>query len=386
MKLIWNACPGKGFDFPRQRERIFGTPEAHPYIGHYRKIYIGHAVDEVVRRNSASGGILSAILIWLLEKKLIDGVVVTGMSDDEPWLTRPFIATTAEEIMQAAQSKYIITSVNEILPETGRFEGRLAYVGLPGQVQAVRLLQQAGHPWVSNIRYVFGPFYGNTLHFSSVTGFLRSFGVKDHTSIRKLYFRHGEWPGNMRAELADGRSFELPKFHANYLIPFYILKNSLLCTDLTNEFTDISGGDAWAPVYEERGKGFSMVISRSPEGEEILARMAADGSIKLTELDEKEAVAMHSHGYDLKKRGTFIRMRFRRWFGKPNPDYGYELRGFPFSRYLMELMIDGLFLTLGTRPARWAVAQIPPSTVGKVFEKARKIWKKSTHGIKRKEL
>ena len=55
---------------------------------------------------------------------------------------------------------------------------------------------------------------------------------------------------------------------------------------------------------------------------------------------------MHSHGYDLKKRGTFIRMQFRSWLGKPNPDYGYRLKGFPFSRYLMEIVIDGLFLIL----------------------------------------
>ena len=68
------------------------------------------------------------------------------------------------------------------------------------------------------------------------------------------------------------RSFELPKFHANYLIPFHILKNSLLCTDLTNEYTDISGGDAWAPVYEERGKGFSMVISRSETDRKFSSR------------------------------------------------------------------------------------------------------------------
>jgi coenzyme F420 hydrogenase subunit beta len=276
--------------------------------------------------------------------------------------------------------------VNEILPEMERFEGVLAYVGLPGQVQSIRLLQQMDHPSVKNVRYVFGPFYGNTLHFSSVKSFLRSFGVKDYTKIRKLYFRYGEWPGKMRAELDDGRVFEMPKFHANYLIPFHILKNSLLCTDLTNEYTDISGGDAWAPVYEERGKGYSMVISRSETGQEIIRQMLAEGRLELSPLAEKEAIEMHSHGYDLKKRGTFIRMRYRSWLGKPNPDYGYELKGFTFSRYMMELVIDAMFLLAGTRFARWIVAQLPPSTVGKVFEKARKIWKKSTHKIKREKL
>lgn len=385
-KLVWEACSGKGFDFPKQKVSVFGDSRGHLFIGHYEKIYIGYSKDPEIRLNAASGGIISNILIWLLVKKMIDGAVVLGMSEDEPWLAKPFIATTKEDILKAAQSKYIIGPVNEILPEIGKFKGVLAYVGLPGQVHSIRLLQQMNYASVRNIKYIFGPFYGNTLHFSSVKSFLRSFGVKDHTLIRKLYFRYGEWPGKMRVELKDGRIFELPKFHANYLIPFHILKNSLLCTDLTNEFTDISGGDAWAPVYEERGKGFSMVISRSEAGEDILQKMQLEGSLELNPIGEQDAVEMHSHGYDLKKRGAFIRMKYRSWLGKPNPDYGYQLKGFPLSRYLMEIVIDALFLIAGTGFSRWVAEKIPPQTLGNIFEKARKFWKKSTYKIKREKL
>ena len=379
-KLVWQACSGKGFDFPKQKLSIFGNSEGA--LNHY----IGYATDPDIRLNSASGGIISSILIWLLEKKMIDGAVVLGMSEKEPWFTRPFIAKTREEIMEAAQSKYIISSVNEILPEIGAFKGTLAYIGLPGQVQSIRLLQQIDHPWVRSIRYIFGPFYGNTLHFSSVVSFLRSFGVKDYRLINKLYFRYGEWPGNMRVELADGRIFELPKFHANYLIPFHILKNSLLCTDLTNEFTDISGGDAWAPDYEQRGKGFSLVISRSTAGQDILDRMTQEGKLNLEPVSADKALEMHSHGYDLKKRGAFIRMKYRNWAGKPNPDYGYEVKGFSFSRYLMEAMIDVLFLVLSTGPARWLAEKLPPAFIGGLFAKTRIIWKRMTHKIKRQNL
>ena len=385
-KTVWGACSGKGYDFPTQRSAVFGDESGHPYIGHYQQIYIGYAKNPEVRLQAASGGIISSILIWLLETKKIAGAVVLGMSDTEPWLTQPFIATTRQEVLEAAQSKYIISSVNEILPEIGKFDGPLAFVGLPGQVQSIRMLQQMNHPFVRNIKYIFGPFYGNTLHFSSVKSFLRSFKVKDYTQIRKLYFRHGEWPGNMRVELNNGEIYELPKFHANYLIPFHILKNSLLCTDLTNEYTDVSGGDAWAPVYEERGKGYSMIISRSVQGEIILQEMLKEGFLAMQPVEEYEAINMHSLGYDLKKRGSFIRMQFRGWVGKPNPDYGYRLRGFSFSRYLMEFFIDALFLVLGTGFARWIAEQIPPALIGRIFEKTRKIWKKSTHKIKREKL
>ena len=384
---ILKACSGGEFDFPFYNNYIFGQNiNHHQYTGAYRQIYIGNTNNEEIRRNSASGGIISSILIWLLEQNKIDGAVVLGMSKTKPWMNEPFIATSKEEILSAAQSKYTISSVNEILPEINKFNGRLAYVGLPGQVQSIRKLQQMNEPSVENIKYIFGPFYGNTLHFSSVESFLKSFKEKDYKKIKKLYFRYGEWPGYMRVELNTGRFIELPKFHANYLIPFHILKNSLLCTDLSNEFTDISGGDAWAPKYEERGKGFSMVISRSEKGQQILDEMINEGKLTIGAIDIEEAVKMHSHGYDLKKRGTFIRMKFRKWLGLKNPNYGYEIKGFSISRYLMELILGAMFLLLGTAPARFFVEKIPPHIIGNIFEKARTFWKKSTYKTKRQNL
>jgi len=385
--LIWEVCPGKDFNFPLYRKKFY--PSDVPfnlYTGPYQQISIGYSKDENIRRNSASGGILTSILIWLLDKKMIEGAVVTGMSDSEPWLSRTYIATTRDEILSAAQSKYIITSVNEILPEIEHFKGRLAYVGLPGQIQSIRKLQAINHISVKNIAYIFGPFYGNTLHFSSVKSFLRSHDEKDYRKISKLYFRYGEWPGSMRVEMASGRIIELPKFHANYLIPFHILKNSLLCTDLSNEFTDISGGDAWAPQYEDRGKGFSMIIARSEQGLSIIEQMKAEGCIKLENIDIIEAITMHSHGYDLKKRGSFIRIRFRKLVGLPVPDYGYSLGGFPIGRYLMEMVILSLFLVLGTRIGRFFIELFSPAWVGKIFEHSRLAWKKSTSRIKRNHL
>lgn len=384
---IWQACSGKEFDFTTYRKHFYpDIPHFHTYIGPYHNIYIGHAKDAEIRRNGASGGIISAILIYLLQKGMIGGAVTLRMSRKEPWLCEPFIATTKEEILEAAQSKYTISSVNEILPQIEKFGGKLAYVGLPGQIQSIRKLQAANNPVVINIKYIFGPFYGNSLHFSSVTSLLSSYKEKDYTKINKLYFRHGEWPGSMRVEMENGRVIELKKFHANYLIPFNILRNSLYCTDFTNEFTDISGGDAWAPVYEHRGKGFSIVIARSKEGKQILDEMIKDRWLELNPITEEKAISMHSHGYDFKKRGAFIRIKFRKWLGKSVPDYGYQINGFPLKRYIMEFFISSLFVVLGTRISRWLVEQLPAATIGKLFEKARTSWKKSTHKIKQNNL
>jgi len=381
------ACAGAEADFNALNTAAFGADAGrHEYLGHFESIGIGHADDPQTRSEGASGGVLTAILLWLLERGEIDGAVVTGMDERRPWLPKTFIARNAEEIRAAAQSKYVITTVNEILPEMEAFTGRLAYVGLPCQVHSIRRMQAAGDTAVKSIRFVFGPFCGNTLHFSSIKSLLRSYGEKDHTCIKRLDFRAGEWPGSLRIEMQSGRVIELPKFHANYLIPFHIMKRCLLCTDLANEFTDISGGDVWAPVYEERGRGFSMVFARSAEGSRIIREMQESGALSLASLEPDEALKMHSHGYDLKKRGAFIRMEFLTKLGLAVPDYGYELSGFKPKRYVMEAVLDQLFLLFGTRVSRAALEHVNPEHMGAIFQRLRTLWKKSTHNIKREQL
>jgi len=384
---LWVACPGKEFSFPGYREHFYNnSAHFHEYTGPFENIYIGFSKDQVVRRNSASGGIISAILIYLLEKGEIDGAVVLKMSRQKPWLSRPFIATTREEVIEAAQSKYTISSVNEILPALEAFKGTVAYVGISPQVQSIRKLQKINDPAVANIKYIFGPFYGNTLYLSSIKSFLKSYSEKDYRKIKKLHFRYGEWPGNMRIEMESGKVIEMKKFHANYLIPFHILKNSLYCTDFTNEFTDISGGDAWAPAYEKRGKGFSMIISRSEKGQKIIDDMVKERLLSADPISVEDAIRMHSHGYDFKKRGSFIRIKFRKLAGRSIPDYGYILSGFPLRRYLMEVIISTLFILLSTGFARWTVEHFPPGFIGKLFEKARTAWKNATKRIKCENL
>lgn len=386
-EIIYRACTGKGVDFSNLDKAVFeGKRNYHPYIGSFRQIGIAWSNVPEIRSVSSSGGLLSHFLIYLLRKKEIDGAVVLGMSREKPWQNEAFIATTPEEILSAAQSKYTISSVNEILPQIAAFEGKLAYTGLPGQVQSVRILQQMQHPSVKNIRYVIGPFFGNILHFSSVISLLRSFGIKNYHQIKKLEFRAGEWPGVMRIEMQSGEVVQLKKFHANYLIPFHICKSSLYCIDFTNEFTDLSGGDAWAPEYEERGKGFSLIITRSNLGDAILNEMVERNEISFLPLSPEEAIKMHSHGYDFKKRGAFIRMRYRKWSGRMVPEYRIQPGRFPFSRWLMEAVIIFLFSLMTSRFARWLSEKIPPEMLGRIFEAARKFWKKNTASIKKNKL
>ena len=358
-EIAYMASSDRLTNYPKLNEFVFGKLPESWLIGNYKKIYVGHIKDEDIRRNSSSGGILSGTQLYLLQKGEIEGAITLRMRRDKPYLTEPIVATTREEILESAQSKYTIAPLNQILADLPGNYHSLSYTGLPEQIASIRKLQALGHPSVEPIKYVLGFFYGETLAFSAVKSILKAHGEKNVNQIKTLAFRAGEWPGNLRAELKDGKTINVPKFYANYLSPSHITKYSLLQVDYMAELADISSGDAWAPIYEERGKGWSVVIARTQKGLELLEEMRTKDVIELNEITEKELINMHSLGLDVKKRGAFIRIERRKKKDLPVPEFGYEPVNIKTSRRLFETFVGFTIWLFHLKIIIWLLVKLP---------------------------
>ena len=272
-QLVYDACPGKGLNYPKLVDNIFGSQVDDWRIGFYKDIFVGYALNDSIRRTGASGGVITGLLIYLLKNKLIDGAVTVKQGSPKPWLARPIIATTEEEIIKCAQSVYAPVPVNTIINDIMSFNGNLAFIGLPDQISSIRYLQSKNIEWTNKIKYVFGPYVGTNLYTGAIKSFIRSHGFKYLNEIKELKYRDGEWPGYLKVTMNDGSILKAEKFYYNYLIPFFITKSSLLSVDFSNELTDISVGDAWHPKYENLGEGYSVIIARSQKGLNLLKEM-----------------------------------------------------------------------------------------------------------------
>ena len=380
------ANTDKGIPYPTLNEFVFGQYPKNWLIGNYKKIFIGYWNDEKIRRNGASGGMLSGIQSYLLKENMADGVITLRMRRDKPYLTESIIATTESEIMEGAQSKYTTAPLNQIL---GRLPGAfqsLVYTGLPEEIAAIHILRMMDHPSVRNINYTLGTFYGEAIGFSAIKSFLRANGVKDASNIKSLQFRAGEWPGHMRVEFKDGGVISIPKFYANYLIPSHITKFSLYQVDYMAELADIAVGDAWAPSYESQGGGWSVIIARSQKGLALLDKLHNDGKINIKEISENELISMHSHGLDFKKRGAFIRIAKRKAEGLPFPNYGYEPVNISASRKRFESLLGIMFSFFQSPATIWILEHLPVVFIGWFFIRARNIWKYQTKSAKKNRL
>jgi coenzyme F420 hydrogenase subunit beta len=142
--LCYKVCPGHSVDFKNLNLEVFGKESEDILIGNYLNCYIGHATDYDIRYNSASGGLITQLLIFALEEGIIDGALVTRMKKDNPLEPEPFIARTKGEIIEASKSKYCPVPANIALKEIlASKEGeKFAVVGLSCHIQGIRKAEQ----------------------------------------------------------------------------------------------------------------------------------------------------------------------------------------------------------------------------------------------------
>ena len=383
--LAWDACPGKGLRYPDLYRKHYGALPASWLLGTVKKVRTGYAADPDIRRRGASGGVISRVLVHLLETKQIDGAIVVQQGIPAPEKARVKIARTRDEILAAAESIYVPVAVLDILRELKPGE-RYAMTCLPDQSSALRVLQHNGFAPAQQVEYVLGPYTGTALYPAAIRCFLSAKGVPASDAIASLKWRAGEWPGYLEIKTASGKVLTSKKVYYNFLIPFFVTQNSLQNMDFANEFCDLSVGDAWSPKFESQGGGHSVITTRSDAMETVIADMVRGGLLAAEDADPLEASAMHGHMLDFKKRGGYIRNRIRRELGLAAPDFGMKPDPLPASRVAVELVISGIFFLSRTWLARKIVEQIPEEIIGPLFNKLRLGWKALSKPTKRKGL
>lgn len=384
-EIAWDACPGKGIDYPRLYRDHYGALPQSWLVGNIVATRTGFAADPAIRARGASGGVTTQVLLHLLASGRIDAAIVARQGVPSPLEASAVIADSAEAIVAAAQSVYIPVAMLDILRQLTPGM-RYAITATPEQSAALRRLQASGDARAQQIEWVLGPYTGTALYPAAIDNFLRSNGVRRDDAVTSLEWRAGEWPGYLEIRTQSGKVLRSKKVYYNFLIPFFVTQTSLQSMDFANEFTDLSVGDAWSPAFEAEGGGHSVVVTRSAKMEAVIEEMIAGGLLALDREDDLKATEMHGHMIDFKKRGGYIRNRWRRRLGLAAPDYGMRPQNIPFSRYVVECAISGLFLIGRTGLARFVLRQIPERVIGPVFNKLRLAWKNLSKPTKRKGL
>ncbi|MGB8217138.1 MAG: Coenzyme F420 hydrogenase/dehydrogenase, beta subunit C-terminal domain [Candidatus Methanoperedens sp.] len=338
--LCFRVCPGHSVDFKALNLEIFGNEPEDVLIGNYHGCYLGHATDSNLRYNAASGGVVTALLLFALEEGIIDGALVTKMSDENPLEPQPFIARTKEEIISAYKSKYCPVPANVALREIIKEEGRFAIVGLPCHIHGVRKAEAVNKKLKEKIVLHIGIFCSHTDTFWQTEFLLNKFGLKKE-NVAKIDYRGEGWPGSMSILLKDGRKVSVPYSEATSLHGLWLhaLLRCAFCCDLTAELADVSCGDAWLPeIIANEKMGKSIVIPRTNIGEELCMEAAHNGYIKIEKTNSYK-VKQCGDMMQTKKKDIKVRFLIRRLFNKAIPTYNTALLRPGSTNYLRGALI-----------------------------------------------
>lgn len=282
-------CPMTSFDPDAAAGALFGVPYDHSGLGNMIGVAATRSASSQLAASGQGGGTVTTLVNLALEDGLIDAAVLTkGPGDDG--LPRGVVATTREEVIACAGSKFVgAHSLDALTEALDSGLQRIGIVALPCQVRSLRkmmMLDIKHENLKERIVVIIGLFCNWSFSARELGTFLATtIGDKQ---IRK--FDIPPPPANiMIMETSEGTE-SIPLDEIRPLIQ----EACRHCPDMTSEFADVSVG-----MYEGR-PGWNTAIVRTPRGEPLV-KAARDRSVLLTELFPESNLA-HLRRASINKR------------------------------------------------------------------------------------
>jgi coenzyme F420 hydrogenase subunit beta len=286
------VCPGLEVNYPQLSNQLFGTvPDPLSVTGVARRLLAAYSTDPVIRESGSSGGVVSQLLVWMLEKGYIQGALVVKNDFSTNAQSTPFIATTREQILGSCGSKYTIIPVDMAFDLVFKTPGRIAMVGVPCHIHAVRKYQQIRKSLNDKLPLIIGLACHMAFEPECLEDLLAKNKIPER-QVRSVSFRSGKWPGGIQATLEGGKKQNLHQSDVksgayNYLARLYYPERCLTCTDFSAELADLMVSDPW--MRNEQGDYLfkdsrSLVLLRSEKAERLFMEAVADGVLEYVEL------------------------------------------------------------------------------------------------------
>lgn len=349
------VCPGVGCNLKEMSGRLFPCDDikADKYIGRFITLHTGYSLDEEIRFHSASGGMVSQFLIYLLDKKIIDGAVVTGFSENDHITPVSYIARTKEDVLRARSSKYCPVALNKIGNEIKASEGRYVIVGLPCHIQGFRKRAMIDKIFREKVIGYFSIYCSSKRTFNAQKFLLERYKI-DKNDISYFAFRDNGCLGNMVIETSKSK-FNVPYIHYyGALRSFFKPRRCLTCIDHYGELADVCFGDIHIKPYSDDEVGTSSWIVRNPYFEQLFRQAAADGYIKMADVDAKTLnESQRAMLYPKQRRARAI-MNMDRLLGLKSAKYDKQLEKPHLKDYVSEIVCQCQRF-VGRHKALWGI-------------------------------
>lgn len=261
-------------------------------LGEYLKIYLARSkLKEVLNKRKVSGGAVTSILCYLLDKKIVDAAVVAkrvkGVQGEI------IVARNRRDVLEAAGDRWNVVPltihIRELLVQYNL--NKIVVVGLPCQAQFLgymRTMPLLESDFGEKIYLLISLFCLGTFAVEAFLNYLyMNYHLKPEViSEIKLVKDH------FVISSYEGQEINVPVKEA---LP-YLQRGCLACSDYTGVFSDISAG------ISEKKLGYTVLIVRNEIGDKVVNDAYKNGYIEIKEISEKEVYDIREKAIEKIKR------------------------------------------------------------------------------------
>ncbi len=392
-KLCTNVCSGSKVDFAGFSKQLYDKEYTYgDALGSVKSAYIGHSTDPEIRWRGSSGGVVTQILVYLLESGQIDGALVARASKNDSAMGEGVIARSKQDIIDCSRSRYSTTPMLAALSDLFNDKGRYAIVALPCHAHAIRELQNINKGWRNRLKLIIGLY----CHF-----ILPPEAVRESSSLlapvgeelKEIIFRKkrkGGWPNNTpEMEFTDGSTWRSPYGPGqtfSLLGHLYDRGRCLVCTDGLVEFADIAVGDPWIKAKDGSLKystpeGFSSLLIRTNIGREVILSAEKADVLYLKNIDPDEVARGQRMMLDEKLYCSPVRMAWAELFHKATPEYSVIFPKLKTINIIKQILFVGYKFIRSIGPIRRFLFRLGFSKVGQIIMAGRR-WQKKKKAVK----
>lgn len=272
------VCPRYHMSVPELERFVFGSERRNnEEFGIFRHAVIAQTTDQKIKKVCQDGGVVTTLMVYALNEGLIDGAVLSDVSEIEPLKAIPKLATSTNEIIGCAGTRYTYSPSMLALKE-GILQKKknLAFVGTPDQIQAFRRIQALPLKKYSGIvTYTVGVFCSECFTYEGLIKRLmqKELGI-DTAEVTKINIK-----GKLLVTTKSGKVEEIRLKEAKQHVRNCITQ----CSDFSAELADISVGGLGL-------EGWSFTILRTEIGLNLFKEAEAKGLILTRRVEEEPQV------------------------------------------------------------------------------------------------
>jgi len=356
----YDVCPGKGIELRSQAKELFDKPFSRYdyYIGHYVNCYTGYSNDGSIRLHSASGGLVSQFLVFLLEQGYIAGAVVTGFDPENVMKPYTYIARTRDDILNAKSSKYCPVSLNGMAQEIREAEGQYVIVGLPCHIQGFHNLRKKDAKFNSHLFGLFAIYCSSSRNFYSQEYLKIKYNFREN-ELSSFAYRDDGCLGNLKAEKKNGEVLKVDytKYYP-MLRSFFKPKRCLTCIDHYGDLADVCFGDIHLGKYKNDKVGISSLVVRNQKFENLFQEAVQKEFLSLSDVSSQELNESQRIMLDFKRKISKAFISVDKLFLQKTPKYDIKPDGRLSFKSLVKVIYIHLQRYIGAHRSLWFLINI----------------------------